>query len=192
MAKRFYCAREEGNAQAGNLLFNNELNTLPQKECDMKNWDCSNLAAHFSGVDVSPFIVAPDGSISRGIPLEGFENFILEHSENKNLADDKVRSPEVTRMIEKNVTEQALKQNFDKEHNVNQSNGEENNLSLEQELHKELEKQIEGGSSEPSAGDSASIDKADDFDTSGMDDKYVRQAKKVRERYLKSLSSHGY
>ena len=80
LAKRFYCAREEHNPEIGNLLYRGELEKLPRKECNMANWDSTITAAYYTDVDVLPFFVAPDGTVSRGIPSQGIFNFLAQQN----------------------------------------------------------------------------------------------------------------
>ena len=50
-------------------LMNNTLGSLPSKEtCDPGQYDQTLLTAHFIGIEGVPFVVAPDGHVSKGRP----------------------------------------------------------------------------------------------------------------------------
>ncbi|ATW30854.1 disulfide isomerase (plasmid) [Candidatus Williamhamiltonella defendens] len=67
LAKNLYCAKEKTHAL--DALMNNTLGTLPSKEtCDPGQYDQTLLTAHFIGIEGVPFVVAPDGRVSKGRP----------------------------------------------------------------------------------------------------------------------------
>ena len=82
LAMRFYCARQQGRADIGNLLVQGRLDKLPEPDshCHMDNWEKTLTAAYYTGVDVLPFFVGYDGSISRGIPSQGIFNWLARQS----------------------------------------------------------------------------------------------------------------
>ena len=82
MAKAFYCAREAGNTEIGNLLYSGELEKLgySEKDCNDYNWNKTVTAAYYTGVDVLPFFVGDDGRQSRGEPPQGLYNWLLEQT----------------------------------------------------------------------------------------------------------------
>lgn len=82
LAMKFYCAREDGNQNIGNLLYKGELGKLPDYNdimCKQDNFKKTLTAAYFTGVDGLPFFVDFDGSISRGIPPEGLYQWLTSH-----------------------------------------------------------------------------------------------------------------
>lgn len=79
LALKFYCAREEGNPQIGNLLYSGKLDKLSTNKCKMDNYDKTMTAAYYAGVDGLPFLIDYDGSISRGIPMQGLYQWLTEH-----------------------------------------------------------------------------------------------------------------
>ena len=82
LALKFYCAREEGNPQIGNLLYSGKLEKLSTNKCKMDNYDKTMTAAYYAGVDGLPFLIDYDGSISRGIPMQGLYQWLTEHRNN--------------------------------------------------------------------------------------------------------------
>ncbi|MDF5485055.1 thioredoxin fold domain-containing protein, partial [Vibrio parahaemolyticus] len=67
LAKNLYCAKDKTHAL--NALMNNTLGSLPSKEtCDPGQYDQTLLTAHFIGIEGVPFVVAPDGRVSKGRP----------------------------------------------------------------------------------------------------------------------------
>ncbi|RCI21512.1 DsbC family protein [Klebsiella pneumoniae] len=67
LAKNLYCAKDKTHAL--DALMNNTLGSLPSKEtCDPGQYDQTLLTAHFIGIEGVPFVVAPDGRVSKGRP----------------------------------------------------------------------------------------------------------------------------
>ncbi|KGM26744.1 disulfide isomerase [Photorhabdus luminescens] len=67
LAKGLYCAKDKTNAL--DAFMNNTLASLPSKEtCDPGQYDQTLLTAHFIGIEGVPFVVAPDGRVSKGRP----------------------------------------------------------------------------------------------------------------------------
>lgn len=116
LVNNFFCAREKGNTQIGNLLYKNELKTLEKGTCDLKQLALTYSAAKIAQVDMVPFVIAPDGRISRGIPSDGLQNFLetdldaLIEQEQKSKID--LTDPEqvaLKKRLEKQITEKALR-----------------------------------------------------------------------------------
>jgi len=82
LAMRFYCARQAGRTDIGDLLAQGKLDKLPRQDngCKLDNWQKTLTAAYYTGVDVLPFFVGYDGSISRGIPSQGIFNWLARQS----------------------------------------------------------------------------------------------------------------
>lgn len=67
LAKSLYCAKDKSSAL--DALMNNNLGSLPSKvPCDPGQYDQTLLTAHFLGIEGVPFVVAPDGRVSKGRP----------------------------------------------------------------------------------------------------------------------------
>lgn len=67
LAKGLYCAKDKTNAL--DAFMNNTTASLPSKEtCDPAQYDQTLLTAHFIGIEGVPFVVAPDGRVSKGRP----------------------------------------------------------------------------------------------------------------------------
>lgn len=67
LAKNLYCAKDKSHGLSA--LMNNTLGELSQKEnCDIRQYDQTLLTAHLIGIEGVPFIVSPDGRISKGRP----------------------------------------------------------------------------------------------------------------------------
>ncbi|HDZ9205296.1 TPA: DsbC family protein [Vibrio cholerae] len=67
LAKNLYCAKDKTHAL--DALMNSTLGTLSSKEnCDPGQYDQTLLTAHFIGIEGVPFVVAPDGRVSKGRP----------------------------------------------------------------------------------------------------------------------------
>ncbi|WP_099360019.1 DsbC family protein [Aeromonas dhakensis] len=67
LAKGLYCAKDKTNAL--DAFMNNTLASLPSKEtCDPAQYDQTLLTAHLIGIKGVPFVVAPDGRVSKGRP----------------------------------------------------------------------------------------------------------------------------
>lgn len=67
LAKGLYCAKDKTHAL--DALMNNTLDSLVSKAtCDPSQYDQTLLTAHFIGIAGVPFVVAPDGRISKGRP----------------------------------------------------------------------------------------------------------------------------
>lgn len=107
-ALKFYCARENGNLEAGNLLYQGKLASLETTQCDLTNWDRTMAVAFYTGVDVLPLFIGTDGRITRGIPSEGLKAWLASQpqiKQNSNLKD-----LESKKEIEEQVVKQALEQ----------------------------------------------------------------------------------
>lgn len=106
-ALKFYCARQEGNEEAGNLLYGQKLDTLFQTECNPDVWDRTMSAAFYTGVDVVPFLIGSDGRISRGVPSEGFREWLsrMQPADVPGLQDR-----ELKKELGEQITERALRQ----------------------------------------------------------------------------------
>lgn len=106
-ALKFYCARQEGNEEAGNLLYAQKLDTLHQTECNPDIWDRTMSAAFYTGVDVVPFLIGSDGRISRGVPAEGFREWLsrMQPAGVPGLQDRGLKKE-----LGEQITERALKQ----------------------------------------------------------------------------------
>lgn len=111
-ALKFYCAREAGNPEAGNLLYQGRLSELKETQCDSTVWDRTMSAAYYTGVDVVPFFVGVDGSISRGIPQEGMSSWLTK-TVPVSLA--KLKDLQLKKELEENVTNRALQQDAEQE-----------------------------------------------------------------------------
>ncbi|MBS9424205.1 DsbC family protein [Photorhabdus caribbeanensis] len=67
LAKSLYCAKDKSRAL--DALMNNTLGSLPPKtSCDPGQYDQTLLTSHFIGIEGVPFVVAPDGRVSKGRP----------------------------------------------------------------------------------------------------------------------------
>ncbi|GJA75733.1 DsbC family protein [Aeromonas caviae] len=67
LAKALYCAKDKANAL--DALLNNNLGNLPPKSpCDPAQYDQTLMTAHLIGIQGVPFVVAPDGRVSKGRP----------------------------------------------------------------------------------------------------------------------------
>lgn len=172
-ALKFYCAREAGNPEAGNLLYQGRLNELKQTQCDSTVWDRTMSAAYYTGVDVVPFFVGVDGSISRGIPQEGMSSWLTK-TVPVSLA--RLKDLQLKKELEENVTNRALQQD------------------AEQEIaDKEAQQGVQDESS-PFAdlpvqySDEASALEADDADLREFTDRKLQvRAKKLHDSYKKNI-----
>ena len=67
LAKALHCAKDKTNAL--DALLNNTLGTLPSKSpCDPAQYDQTLMTAHLIGIQGVPFVIAPDGRVSKGRP----------------------------------------------------------------------------------------------------------------------------
>lgn len=119
LALRFYCAREAGNTEIGNLLYSGQLEKLSMNKCKMDNFEKTMTAAYYAGVDGLPFLVDYDGSISRGIPAQGLYQWLTEHRNNNvstNFMPKEVKA-EIQSKISEKVTLNAAQQELKKSTN---------------------------------------------------------------------------
>lgn len=79
LAMKFYCAREAGNSEIGNLLYSGGLDKLSTDKCNFDNFQKTIAAAYYTNVDGLPFFVDYDGSISRGVPAQGLYQWLASH-----------------------------------------------------------------------------------------------------------------
>lgn len=116
LARRFYCARENGNNNIGTLLYTNRLNELEDVPCDLSGLEKTMAVKYITGVDKAPFIVANDGRISAGIPENGLEDFLTVDPTNV-LKWDKNNPEELAmkKALEKKIVEQAMFDDLDED-----------------------------------------------------------------------------
>lgn len=132
LAKKFYCARENGNNEIGDLLYTNRLDELEEIPCDLSGLEKTMAVKYITGVDKAPFIVANDGRVSAGIPENGLEDFLTVDPTVK-LKWDK-NNPEELNMkkaLEKKIVEQAMFDDLDDDvKNQARAQKQADNLSL--------------------------------------------------------------
>lgn len=142
--RRFYCARQEGNNEIGNMLYRGTLSELPNATCDMKGFEKTLAVKYMSDVDLVPFVVAHDGRVSRGLPAQGLELFLEQANQEIGSIDNTDKEQlKIRAELEKQITENALSQDAE-----NTMNGVEYNTTTslnpraltQEELVKQIEK----------------------------------------------------
>ena len=118
LAKRFYCGRIDGNPRVGNLLYLNQLEDLTNRNCNLSGYEKTMAVKYMSDVDLVPFVVAPDGRVSRGIPSQGLEVFLNEGmQENSKLNLDDREQLAIKKELEEKITELASENELQNELN---------------------------------------------------------------------------
>lgn len=75
-AKKLACLHEKDKEAAKKLLLSGEYSFLPQKQnCGMLKMQKTLITSTIMGVDVVPFMIAPDGRVSKGVP-KNVERFL--------------------------------------------------------------------------------------------------------------------
>ncbi|MDY6470084.1 MAG: hypothetical protein SPK70_03325 [Succinivibrio dextrinosolvens] len=119
LTKRFMCAREEGNSKIGNLLLEDALDTLPKGDCPLsKAFEKTMVYKSLSDVDLVPFIVAPDGRVSRGMPSPNLKLFLLDDKPSKGLDVTDGEQKKLKVELEDQIVDRALDNEID---NLNQN-----------------------------------------------------------------------
>ena len=119
LTKRFMCAREEGNSKIGNLLLEDALDTLPKGDCPLsKAFEKTFVYKSLSDVDLVPFIVAPDGRVSRGMPGPNLKLFLLDDKPSKGLDVTDGEQKKLKVELEDQIVDRALDNEID---NLNQN-----------------------------------------------------------------------
>ena len=119
LTKRFMCAREEGNSKIGNLLLEDALDTLPKGDCPLsKAFEKTFFYKSLSDVDLVPFIVAPDGRVSRGMPGPNLKLFLLDDKPSKGLDVTDGEQKKLKVELEDQIVDRALDNEID---NLNQN-----------------------------------------------------------------------
>lgn len=105
-AKKFFCARQSFNTEVGNLLYSRNLSSLSDTSCDDTLYQYTQLVSFYTGVDALPFIIGTDGTMVRGIPEEGFKNWLVRTSDANQ--PNKIIDLELKKEIEDHVTNQTM------------------------------------------------------------------------------------
>lgn len=109
LTKKFYCARQDGNSEIGNMLYEGRLDHLTKSSCDLNGFEKTLAIKYMSDVDLVPFVVAHDGRVSRGIPSQGLEQFLAEaSSDNGSIDNNDENQLKLRKELEKKITEEAL------------------------------------------------------------------------------------
>ena len=177
LSLKFYCAREDGNPEAGNLLYQGKLDSLTDTECESTVWDRTMNAAYFTGVDVVPFLVGADGSISRGLPPEGLANWATATVPVELV---KLKDIELKKNIEENVTERALQQQAQQEIKDALENRENGNSTQPQSTSDTV--------AQPAANSALYVDDSEWRNFSNA--KLKARAATLHERHLKELERY--
>ena len=116
LARKFYCARQEGNQNIGTMLYEGTLDKLKTVKCDFTYYDRTLAIAYQSQVNGLPFLVDQDGSISRGIPSQGLYQWLNEHRKVNVTKGSNVPvavKQQIQDTIIRNVTEQQAKKELE-------------------------------------------------------------------------------
>ena len=156
LARKFYCARQEGNQNIGTMLYEGTLDKLKTVKCDFTYYDRTLAIAYQSQVNGLPFLVDHDGSISRGIPSQGLYQWLNEHRKVNVTKGSNVPvavKQQIQDTIIRNVTEQqakkeleSLKAKQEKKQSKVFEEEEEEELSLDDFSDDFLEQQFENNS----------------------------------------------
>ena len=114
LARKFYCARQEGNPNIGTMLYEGTLDKLKTVKCDFSYYDRTLAIAYQSQVNGLPFLVDADGSISRGIPTQGLYQWLNEHRK-VNVTPKSTAPVEVKKQIQDTIIRNVTKQQAEKE-----------------------------------------------------------------------------
>ena len=138
LARKFFCARQEGNQNIGTMLYEGTLDKLKTVKCDFTYYDRTLAIAYQSQVNGLPFLVDQDGSISRGIPSQGLYQWLNEHRKvnvTKGSTVPVAVKQQIQDTIIRNVTEQQAKKELE---SLKAKQAEKQNKVFEEEEEEEL------------------------------------------------------
>lgn len=118
LTKKFYCGRQDGNLEIGNMLYQGTLNNLTDSQCNLTGFEKTLAIKYMSDIDLVPFVVAHDGRVSRGIPSQGLEIFLNEaDGENGSIDNNDPKQIEIRKELQEKITEAAAEDDLHNEQN---------------------------------------------------------------------------